>query len=116
MQTVMQIMQRFVDEARAAAANGLSWGEAGRLVGNVVRLGVAAAAELEDAPGEAKKAIVVRWTEALVDVALPVLPLPVWLRVVAPFVRPAIKAVVMAIADGLIEAAYEQFSGLRARV
>lgn len=95
-------VQGFILKAREASKDGLTWAEFGTLLVALLRLSIAALDSVEKLPGEAKKALVLdaagRLFDALADKAVPVLAYPVWL-----IARPAIRALVLALAGGAVE-------------
>jgi hypothetical protein len=92
----------FVLAARDAAANGLTWVEVGQLVLTLVRLLVQAYEGVRDMTGEQKKAAVLdavaKLFDAVADKAVPTLAKPLWY-----VARPAVRSLVLSIADGAVE-------------
>lgn len=92
----------FLDAAKTAAKDGLTWQEFGVLVASLVRLCVETLDATQTLTGPEKRAIVLEAVGVLFDaVAVACVPLagyPFWL-----VVRPAARALVIAIAAGTIE-------------
>ena len=94
--------QTFIAEAKAAAADGLTWGEFGELLAKLIRLVAAGLEEISGMAGPAKRAMVIEAVgmlfDAVADRCVPLLVYPVW--VVA---RPATRALLLALAGGILE-------------
>lgn len=94
--------QRFLDSAREQARDGLTWNEFGTLVASLVRLAVEMLDAVQTLSGPEKKAIVLESVGVLFDslavACVPYATYPFWL-----IVRPAARALVVAIAAGTIE-------------
>lgn len=92
----------FLDTAKSAAANGITWAEFGTLLIALMRLAVQALDEVGSMPGSQKKALVLEAAAALfdeiADKAVPAAAWPIWI-----LVRPAIRSLVLAIASGAVE-------------
>jgi hypothetical protein len=92
----------FVRAARIAAADGLTWVEVGQLVLTLVRLLVQAYEGVRDMTGEQKKKAVLdavaELFDAVADRAVPTLAKPLWY-----VARPAVRSLVLSIADGAVE-------------
>lgn len=92
----------YVEAARAAAADGLTWGEFGELLLALLRLVVAVLDNVQTLSGAEKKKIAVdaiaRLFDAVADYAVPVALYPVWL-----IARPAVRSLVLALAGGALE-------------
>jgi len=92
----------FVESARAAAADGLTWAEFGDLMLALLRLVVTSLDTIGSMTGEQKKAFalaaVASLFDAVADLAVPAYVYPLWL-----IVRSPIRALVLAIAAGVIE-------------
>lgn len=84
----------------------LTVASAGKIVGDWARTVVAAMEEL-GLNGAGKKAIAMRWIGEISDLVIARIPLPLWLRPFAPLVRRAAKQLLVALGDGLIEAAVD---------
>lgn len=102
---LQQQVQAFVAEARQIAAGGLTLAEAGQLFTTLITLAVAGAASLAN-PGADKKAMVLAAVGFLYDNIAPAIPLPFFVQPFRGLLRPHVKALVLAIADGVIEAVY----------
>lgn len=98
---IASAVSAYIDAAKAAAADGLTWAEFGRLLAGLLRLGIAFADSL-NVPGPEKKAIVLTAAAALFDAVaaacVPALAAPVWL-----FARASVRALVLALASGAVE-------------
>lgn len=95
-------VKAFLVTARISALDGLTWMEFGALVAALVRLSVETLDVTQNLTGEEKRAIVLEAVGVLFD-TLAVLCVPM---VMYPFwyvVRPAARALVVAIAAGTIE-------------
>jgi len=92
----------FVSASRAAAADGLTWAEFGELMTGLLRLVVTVLDTVTTLSGEQKKALALEAVgelfDAVADLAVPVVAYPVWL-----LARPAVRALVLALASGAIE-------------
>ena len=92
----------YIASARAAAADGLTWIEFGELLIGLIRLTVDVLDHVRSFNGAEKKALVVdaagRLFDAVADRAVPLPLWPVWL-----LARPAVRALVLALADGAVE-------------
>ena len=92
----------FLVTAKVSARDGLTWMEFGALVAALVRLSVETLDAVLGMSGAQKKALVLEAVAALfdqlADKAVPVVVWPVWI-----LARPAIRALVLAIASGAIE-------------
>lgn len=104
-----------IAEFQAKAYDGISWEEAVELGQDFVAAVMALAANLQQ-PGAVKRDIVLRAVGVLFDAIAPliVLPIPVYLQWLRPFVRPLIRALVLKGAEGAIETIFKlKFQGLR---
>ena len=94
--------QRFLDTAREQARDGLTWTEFGSLVAALVRLAVEMLDAVKTLTGPEKKSIVLESVGVLFDslavLCVPYATYPFWY-----IVRPAARALVVAIAAGTIE-------------
>jgi hypothetical protein len=94
--------QTFIAEAKAAASDGLTWSEFGELLVKLIRLVASGLEEISGMAGPAKRAMVVETVgmlfDAVADRCVPLVVYPVW--VVA---RPAARALLVAIAGGILE-------------
>jgi hypothetical protein len=92
----------FLVTARVSAKDGLTWGEFGMLVAALVRLTVETLDSTKTLTGEEKRAIVLEAVGVLFDslavLCVPYATYPFWF-----IVRPAARALVIAIAAGTIE-------------
>lgn len=92
----------FLVTARASARNGLNWMEFGALVAALVRLSVETLDATTNLTGAEKRAIVLEAVGVLFDslavLCMPYVTYPFWF-----IVRPAARALVVAIAAGTIE-------------
>ena len=92
----------FLVTARVSAKGGLTWGEFGMLVAALVRLTVETLDTTKTLTGAEKRAIVLEAVGVLFDsvavLCVPVTMYPFWF-----IVRPAARALVVAIAAGTIE-------------
>ena len=97
----------FITEAKKAAEGGLTLAEINGLFLEFVDRAVKAAAALAN-PGIEKKQVVLAAVGVLYDNVAPSIPLPMILQPFRPFVRPYIKKLVIALADGAIEVSYSR--------
>lgn len=92
----------FIAVSRSAAADGLTWAEFGELMVGLLRLVVTVLDTVTTMTGEQKKALALQAVgdlfDAVADLAVPVIAYPVWL-----LARPAVRALVLALASGAIE-------------
>lgn len=92
----------FVETAKSAAADGITWAEFGELVVALLRLVVTFLDTVSTLTGAEKKALamdaVAGLFDAVADKAVPTLAWPVWI-----LARPAVRALVLALASGAIE-------------
>lgn len=105
--TFQQQVTAFVQETKTLAADGLTLAEVGNLFVALIGLAVAAAAKLNNS-GEEKKAFVLEAVGYLYDAIAPAIPLPFFLQPFRAFVRPHVRALVLRLADGVIEAVYRR--------
>jgi hypothetical protein len=100
--SVVDKVALFIASARAATVDGLTWQEFGELMVALLHLTVAALDAVGSMTGDEKKSFAVeavaRLFDALADRAVPIVAYPVWL-----LARPAIRALVLALAGGAIE-------------
>lgn len=92
----------FLVTARVSAKDGLTWNEFGALVAALVRLSVETLDATKTLTGEEKRQIVLEAVGVLFD-SLAVLCVPFSMYPFWYFVRPAARALVVAIAAGTIE-------------
>lgn len=98
----------FVAEAKRLAADGLTYEEASQLFTALIVLAVESAKALVNTGAE-KKQFVLEAVAFLFDAIAPAIPLPwflIWLQPFRPMFRPALRAFVLSLADGVIEAVY----------
>jgi hypothetical protein len=100
--TLMAQVAAFLEVAKAKAAGGITWSEFGELLVALLRLSVETLDAVLGMSGAEKKSLVLEAVAALFDTladkAVPVVVWPVWI-----LARPAIRALVLAIASGAIE-------------
>jgi hypothetical protein len=100
--TLMAQVAAFLEVAKAKAAGGITWAEFGELLVALLRLSVETLDAVLGMSGAEKKSLVLEAVAALfdqlADKAVPVVVWPVWI-----LARPAIRALVLAIASGAIE-------------
>lgn len=92
----------FLTTAKVAAKDGLTLGEFGALVAALVRLSVETLDVTQNLTGEEKRAVVLEAVGVLFD-SLAVLCVPFSMYPFWYFIRPASRALVIAIAAGTIE-------------
>jgi hypothetical protein len=92
----------FIGTAKARAADGLTWGEFGELLLGMLRLVVPILDGVSSMTGPEKRQValgaVERLFDAVADQAIPTAVYPLWL-----LVKPAVRALVLAIAGGVLE-------------
>lgn len=92
----------FVQQAKASAADGLTWSEFGQLLLALLRLTTATLDQFDTLSGAEKKAMALEAVgllfDAVADRCVPLVAYPVWV-----LARPAIRSLVLAIASGAIE-------------
>lgn len=92
----------FIAVSRSAAADGMTWAEFGELMVGLLRLVVTVLDTVTNMTGEQKKALALQAVgdlfDAVADLAVPVIAYPLWL-----LARPAVRALVLALASGAIE-------------
>ena len=92
----------FLASAKAAAGDGLTWAEFGELLVALLHLSVETLDATLTLSGPEKKVLVLEAVAALFDTfadkCVPLLMLPVWV-----LVRPAIRALILALSSGAIE-------------
>ena len=98
-------MRLVIRDVAAKAADGLTLREAGQIAIEFLQLAIQAAAKLA-LPGSLKKEAVLGAFEELLDVLLPLLPLPWFLAPFRKIILAKAKVILMALADGAIEAIY----------
>ncbi len=104
------LIDAFVADTKARAADGLSLADLGALFNGFIDLCVKEAARLAN-PGVEKKQLVLECVAVLYDNVAPMIPLPMILQPFRPFVRPYIRQIVIALADGAIEVSYNRLKG-----
>lgn len=92
----------FVETAKSASADGITWAEFGELMLALLRLVVTALDAVESMTGPEKKALAIEAVaslfDAVADRAIPAAIYPFWM-----LARPAVRSLVLAIASGAIE-------------
>jgi len=92
----------FIETAKARAADGLTWGEFGELLLGLLRLVVPILDGVSGLTGPQKREVAIgaveRLFDAVADKAIPTAVYPLWL-----LVKPAVRALVLAIAGGVLE-------------
>lgn len=92
----------FIQSARVAAADGLTWGEFGELLLALLRMVVAFLDDVSTMTGAEKKAFAIdaiaRLFDAVADRAVPTAVYPLWI-----LARPAVRSLVLALAGGVLE-------------
>lgn len=92
----------FIDGARAAAADGLTWGEFGEQLTKLIRLAAETLDAVAGLTGAAKRLAVIEAVallfDAVADRCVPLVAYPFWIMV-----RPAARALLLAIAGGILE-------------
>jgi hypothetical protein len=92
----------FIATAKEKAKDGLTWGEFGELTLSLLRVVVPFLEDVRTMTGPEKKAFVLdavgRLFDSVADFAIPMAVYPLWV-----LVKPAIRALVLAIAGGILE-------------
>lgn len=92
----------FLQAARVAAADGLTWAEFGTLLVSLLRISIQALDVMSNLTGAEKKEIALHAVASLFDLVadrcVPWAMLPVWM-----IARPAVRSLVLALASGAIE-------------
>jgi hypothetical protein len=92
----------YIAAARAAASDGLTWAEFGQLLLGLLRMTVAVLDAVRAMSGKQKKAValdaVAELFDAVADKAVPTIAKPLWY-----VARPAVRSLVLSIADGAVE-------------
>lgn len=96
-------VQGFLADVKAKSADGLTIAEAAELLNEFLAKCIAMAETLSN-PGTDKKALVLAAIASAFDAVWPAIPLPGFAMFFKPFLYSAVKAVVLAIADGSIQA------------
>lgn len=95
----MERAEAFLTTAQSAASDGLTWAEFGGLLVGLMRTMIASLDDVATLSGPAKKALVIESVGQLFDLvsckAIPLAAWPVW-----AVCRPAIRALVLALATG----------------
>jgi hypothetical protein len=93
----------FLAVARVKAADGITWQEFGQLMVALMRLGVSTLDSVSTLTGPQKKVLVLEAVAVLFDTlagrCVPIVTYPAFMAV-----RPALRALILAIASGAIEA------------
>ena len=101
-ESIQQKLAAFLATAQVAAVGGITWAEFGQLMLALVRLAVETLEQTSTLSGTQKKALVLEAVAALfdnvADRAVPTVAWPVWI-----LVRPAVRSLVVALADGAVE-------------
>lgn len=105
---LIEQVRSYIADAKVKAADGLTLAEVGQLVYGFILLAVQAARSLGNS-GPEKKAIVIAWATELYDVLSPFIPLPWWLMLFKPWLKPIFVQLV----SGAIEAAYDWLTKLQ---
>lgn len=98
-------LQAFINNAKVKAADGLSLEEAFSLLYDFIVLATSLAKDLAN-PGIEKRAIVLDWVAKLFDTVAPLVPVPMWYRLLQPIVRPINRQIVLAVAAAILERVY----------
>ena len=98
-------LQAFIDAARSKAKDGLSLEEAFTILYDFVVLATSLAKDLGN-PGAEKREIVLQWVGILFDTVAPLVPVPLFYRVLQPVLRPINRKIVLAIAAAILERVY----------
>lgn len=98
---IVDAVKAYIDTAKAAAADGITWSEFGELLVSLLRLAVRLA-DLLQVSGPEKKVIVLEAVRVLFD-TLADKCVPIWLWPFWAICRSAVKALVLALASGAIE-------------
>lgn len=92
----------FLQAARSAAADGLTWQEFGTLLVALLRVSIQALDVMQNLTGAEKKEIALHAVASLFDLVadkcVPMAAYPLWL-----LARPAVRSLVLALAGGAIE-------------
>lgn len=92
----------FLQAAKSAAADGLTWSEFGELLTAFIRVAVGVLDDVAAMTGDEKKALVLegvgRLFDALADRCVPLVAWPVWMLARGP-----VRLLVLALASGAIE-------------
>ena len=95
-------VRAFITQAKAAAADGLTWVEFGELLVALLKITIATVDAYGMATGAEKKAMVLEAAgllfDAVADKAVPLALWPFWL-----IARPAVRSLVLALASGAVE-------------
>ncbi len=105
--TFDSLISEFVADARVKSVDGFSLAELGELFTEFIDKAVKAAAILSN-PGAEKKAVVLAAVGVLFDNVAPAIPLPFFVQPFRAFIRPYVRQLVIAIADGAIEVSYNR--------
>lgn len=99
---IASAIKAYIETAKAAASDGITWSEFGELLVSLLRLAVRLA-DLLQVSGSEKKTIVLDAVASLFD-AVADFCVPVWLLPVWVIARGPIRALVLALASGAVEA------------
>lgn len=99
---VVDKVAAYLNTARLAAADGLTWGEFGELLVGLLRVAVTTLDAVDSLSGADKKEIVMhaaaRLFDMVADQAVPATVYPLWL-----IVRSPVRSLVLALASGAVE-------------
>lgn len=100
---VISRAQAFLELARAQAKDGLTWGEFGRLLVELLRLIVTGLDAVNVMTGPQKKTAAINFAaslfDSLADKCVPLVAYPLWLAIRVP-----VRMIVLALAGGVVEA------------
>jgi hypothetical protein len=96
----------FIATVKTKSADGLTLQESGELLLRGIRLAVRSAGTFSDLAGSEKKTLVMGIVTSILDMVLASVPLPWWLA----FAKSTIKAVLIGMADGMVEYTYRQLT------
>lgn len=101
-ESIQKKLAAFLATAQVATVGGITWAEFGQLMLALVRLAVETLEQTSTLSGAQKKALVLEAVAALFDKvadrAVPTVAWPVWI-----LVRPAVRSLALALADGAVE-------------
>lgn len=98
---VSKMVRLFIEDAKAASADGLTVAEFGSLATRVLRTAVAALDSVEAAGSQKKEwalAAVLALFDAVADKCVPAIAFPVWV-----LVKPAVRSVLLYYSSGALE-------------
>lgn len=95
-------VKAFLQAAKSAAADGITWADFGTLLVALMRLSIATLDDVQNLTGSEKKEIVIHAVGVLFDLvadkAIPLAMYPIWY-----IARPAVRSLVLALASGAVE-------------